>query len=123
MRRAAALALPTLLAACGHPDGTAQLQNYTGIALCPSAKVSDLTTTEERATYPGFSYHVALTLDPACDTGFRQALARVSPQECPTRTLRRHGCTIRDLARQPGRHATMLVVPGSGGEYDVRIYG
>ena len=110
-----ALVAAMALASCGHPDGTAQLQHYTGIALCPAARVRDLTTLEERNTYPGFSYHANLALNAACDTSFRQALARMSPQECPASTLRRHGCTIRDLAHQPGRHATMLVVPGEAG--------
>ena len=123
MKCVAVLAAAALLTGCGHPDGTAKLHDYTGISLCPGARVNDLTTPEEGNTYPSFSIHLELRSNAACDGDFRRALARTSPQECSAAALRRHGCTIRDLARQPGRHATMLVVPGARGEYDVRIYG
>lgn len=111
------------LSGCGHGDGRAELKDRLGVELCRTARVTDLTTDAERNSYPGYSYHVSLQLDTACDSAFRQQLAELAPPECPVRTLRRHGCTIHDVARAAGRHATVLVVPGRSGAYDVRFFG
>lgn len=98
------------------------MREYTGIDLCPSARVIDLTTAAERDTVPGFSFHVGLSLDRACDASFRRQLAAISPPDCAATALRRHGCTILDVARHAGPHATIIVVPADRGHYDMRFY-
>lgn len=101
---------------------SSDLKRETSIQFCPNAGVQDFTTPQERDTTPGFSYHLRLTLDPACARDFERQLSAISPKECPIEWLRKNGCTVMDSYAAAGKHTTIMAKPMSPGQYDVRFF-
>lgn len=109
---------------CSTADPVAvdDFRHYTGIALCPAARIRDLTTPDERDTTPGFSFHVRLQLNQECAASFERQLARLSPPACSSNLLRPNGCMVDDAYAASGMHASIATVPITTGIYDVRFW-
>ena len=101
---------------------SSDLKRETGVELCPSANVQDLTTQEEQDTTPGFSRHLLLSLDPTCARDFERQLSAISPRDCSIELLRNNGCAVMDTYTSSGRHTSIIARPISPDKYDVRFY-
>jgi hypothetical protein len=122
-RHAGAAVIALALGACGSPGPASSddVEHDTGLSLCPSTDVQDLTTQQERDTAPGISYHVKLTMDGGCAADLERQLSAISSGECTTALLRSSGCSIRDASAVTGRHTSISVMPVGPGQYDVRF--
>jgi hypothetical protein len=119
-----AVAFALLLASCSAPPVRASdITHYTGLTLCPGARVTDLTTPEERDTTPGFSFHVVLTLDRACEAQLIQQLAELSARDCSPAWTRKNGCVVLDasVGGRTRKHTSVGVTPLGSGRYDLRF--
>lgn len=103
-----------------EPVNASFVREYTGLRLCPGAVVRDLTTTEERDTTPGFSFHVELAMSASCSSEFEQQLGAMG---CPT-PLSTGGCYVQDTSKYgvSERHTSLGIHPSSQGRYDLRFY-
>lgn len=111
------------LGACASADPVTvrDINNYTGIVLCPAAAVRDLTTKEERDTTPGFSFHVTVGLTPDCAASFERQLATLSPTECTLERVRASGCFVQDAYPTSTKHSSIMVHPLGGNRFDLRF--
>lgn len=109
---------------CGHPQpiSAADVHHYTGLQLCPTAQVIDLTTPRERDTVPGFSYHIRLDLDRTCGSSLQTQLAKLWPSECPAAKLNADGCFIQDAWPKAAKHTTIVMRPLGGNRFDLAFY-
>jgi len=123
-RHAGAVAVALALGACASsgPASSDDVEHYTGISLCPSTRVEDLTTEQERDTAPGFSYHVQLTMDRLCARDFELQLSRISQGACTPDLLRSSGCSVQDASGVTGKHVSISALVIGAGRYDVRFY-
>jgi hypothetical protein len=122
--RAGAAAIALLLSACGWSDQASSddVEHYTGISLCPSTQVGDMTTEQERDTASGFSYHVRLAMDRSCAHDFEEQLSRISRGDCTPALLRSSGCSVQDAYAVTGKHVSISALLIGAGRYDLRFY-
>jgi hypothetical protein len=104
------------------PITASDIQAYTGVKLCPTDKILDKTTDQERDTTPGFSYRVELALDRKCIASFEAQLAGLSASQCTQARLRDSGCMIQDTFPKTAKHATVVVHPLGDGRYDLAFF-
>lgn len=112
------------LSACSsaNPVTKSDIKQYTGINLCPAVTIEDLTTTEERDTTPGFSFHVAIDMPPACTASFERQLAALSRDECSSMRVRQSGCSMQAAYPAAAEHTSTMIYPLSGNRFDLRFY-
>lgn len=106
----------------GYPVTHDDVRHYTGLALCDSALVRDLTSEDERATFPGFSFHVSFALDPTCETSFRRQLTALPTSRCPTAANLSHGCYVEDAFPKAAKHTSIIVWEVGQRTYDMRFF-
>ena len=111
------------VSACSaDPVTNADVRHYTGLLLCPSTLVRDLTSNQERDTTPGFSFHVSIALDPSCETSFRNQLAGLAKSGCTTDASLSRGCYVEDAYPKAGEHTSIIVSKVGRRTYDMRFY-
>jgi hypothetical protein len=118
----AIVALLSLLSLCAcrwsGPITAEDVKHFTAIELCPAAGLQDLTSTQELDTWPGFSYHIKLTLDDRCEASYFRQLADLG---CSPQQVRTVGCAVEDDPKTE-QHTSIMVSPLGSGHYDMRFY-
>ena len=111
------------VSACSaDPVTTADVRRYTGLSLCSSASVRDLTSNQERDTTPGYYFHVRIALDPTCDSSFRNQLAGLPKSGCTTAASLNQGCYVEDAYPKAAKHTSIMVSEVGRRTYDMRFY-
>jgi hypothetical protein len=100
----------------------AEIRHYTGLSLCQGADVRDLTTREEKETTPGYSYHVALTLDAGCEASFRKQLAELPGNNCNATGDLSRGCAVEDAYPKAQKHTSITLRSLRPGQYDMSFW-
>ncbi len=104
-----------------NPVTARDIKHYTGIELCPTAAVRDLTTQQERDTTPGFDFHASLKLDATCAASFERQLASIAPDECVPERVHAAGCYATGDQTKTAMHTTIIVRSTGTGLYDLRF--
>ena len=105
-----------------NPITTDDVRHDTGISLCQSTLVRDLTSSEERDTVPGFSFHVEFSLDSACESSFRKQLAELPTSSCALTTDLSQACYVEDAFPKAAEHTSIMVSALGRRTYDMRFY-
>lgn len=122
LRLALCVTLTSLGACSAAPVKSADVEHYTGILLCPSAVVRDLTTGEERNTTPGFSFHVEIVVKSACEASFRKQLAALPTSGCAATANLSGGCFVKDAFPKASKSTSIMVFASGEHRYDLRFY-
>jgi hypothetical protein len=115
------LVLAGCLPAADPGSNRSDFEKYTSLKLCPGDRLVDRTTSQERDTTPGFSFHIEVQLNRSCAAQFEHQLAILDPTGCGPARLRATGCFIQDVWPHAKKHTTLYVTPISASRYDVRF--
>lgn len=113
------------MSACSSAEAltVADIRYYTGLTLCEGVAVHDLTLRQERnVATPGFSFHVVLQLDAACEASFRKQLAALPTSNCRASGGLSRGCFVEDAYPKAIKHTSIAVTTLGSGRYDMRFY-
>jgi hypothetical protein len=101
-----------------------QVEDYTTLKLCRSARIHDLTTQQERNGVVGFSFRARLDLTDQCQRSFESQLANLAPVACPTGQMRSVGCAFElgDTGSQMSSHTSVTVSPLRPDGYDIAFW-
>lgn len=107
-----------------RPISVADIHRYTHLKLCPSARLQDQTTQQERDGVAGFSFHVGILADSNCAGDLERQLVELSSGYCTPETLTGSGCWFelsRNLPRSAGG-TSVIIEQSAEGTYDLRFF-